>query len=100
MKELLWKEIKDNTVARMEFHLQMMDEGIKALEDAGLDVVAKKLRNAHTMTVNDLNSRWIPTDMIPNKITVVVEHSNNEMSAEDVIKELQKIARENANIEI
>lgn len=98
-KELLWKEIK-KTVSRMEYHLQMMDEGIKVLEDAGLDVVAKKLRNAHKMTVNDLNNRWMPTDMIPDKIMVVVKYSNNEMPAEDIIRELQKIARKNASIEI
>jgi hypothetical protein len=93
-----WTDAKSNTTNRMEFHLEKVQETIDVLKNAGLDIVAKKLENAYKMITKDLDERWIPKEEGNTVLAIFVKRENSEMSNEDMIKELQKQARDNANI--
>jgi hypothetical protein len=99
MADTTWTEVKGDTTGRMEFHLGRMYEGIQTLKDVGLDVVAKKLEDAHKMMVKDLNERWSPNEDGGNTVLAVfIKRENGEMSSDDMVKELQKIAKKNSNV--
>lgn len=102
MADTTWAEVKGDTTGRMEFHLEKMDEAIKILEQAGLDVVAKKMRDAHKMIVKDINDRWMPTENVPLVVLVPKDRDKNEvlqgMKMEDMIREMEKIAKKNSRV--
>jgi hypothetical protein len=94
------KEVQADPMKRMEFHLQKIDEGIKQLEGVGLDIVAKKLRDAHKMLVKDLNEKWSPNEDKGDIALVIVEHRSAGVpeEVEDIVKELQRQAKKNSRV--